>query len=385
MKITIVATFLICGLTGYASAGNSYRSAEGTADGFDFVAVNDNDHVKVTSTGGPCSALGMPRVEAVDGFDAVQKGTWNTNYYLTGTLQDESGDIQVPIYPSINFKANAANSKKLALKTPKGDPEKAYLDKEAKVAECLANHRGQYVAAFGQWMNANMQLCTDCFEGARRQKIYAPVPAPAPVQSNVAQYKPRPDKWDEDEEYNNGGGDDDITMGQAMQIIAGAVVNSSNKKLSNSNSHATVDTASRSSAVAIQKAMPSQYNVASADTNSGQYNQVQTTTSTPYVYDSTYNQCVQYGPHDTLRAYKQFRNTCAFSVSVLRCSVDKNGRDNCAARIFGSFELSAGETNIAEGGDREMKWIVCKLPFRAIGAKVSSANGNLTAPCQRNR
>ncbi|MFL1526831.1 hypothetical protein [Pseudomonas sp. O230] len=183
----------------------------------------------------------------------------------------------------------------------------------------------------------------------------------------------------------NSSDDDDISMSDALISIgnAYAVTQASlNRNNQNRAAPAQVPTIQKQSQLLISQ----QALAANQGSESTQSNAVNSGSSgSPYDYDVSHNQCVTYGRHPTLSAYAQYENTCPYDVSVTYCSVLKNGRDNCANRNFGNFELRAGGTNIAEGADTSVQYIVCKLPYRAIGAKTTVSGGQIFAPCQKNK
>lgn len=183
----------------------------------------------------------------------------------------------------------------------------------------------------------------------------------------------------------NSSDDDDISMSDALISIGNtyAVTHaSSNRNNQNRAAPAQVPTIQKQSQLLIsQKALAA--NQGSENTQSNTANSG--SSESPYDYDVSHNQCVTYGRHPTLSAYAQYENTCPYNVSVTYCSILKSGRDNCANRNFGSFELRAGGTNIAEGSDTSVQYIVCKLPYRAIGAKTTVSGGQIFAPCQKNK
>ncbi|QFG30092.1 hypothetical protein F6476_13255 [Pseudomonas umsongensis] len=199
--------------------------------------------------------------------------------------------------------------------------------------------------------------------------------------NNRPKYQPA----EEDSEDDSDSDDGDIGMAGALSIIANSYASTRTSAQRNTNNHvapASMTSVQKQSQLAnMQRALAANpgyesttANTASRDSGSGHFD-----------YDTSHPQCVTYGRHPTLNVYAQYKNTCPYDVSVTYCGVLKNGRDNCASRIFGSFELKSGGTNIAEGSDASVKYIVCKLPYRAIGSEVSISGDQLSAPCQKNK
>lgn len=183
--------------------------------------------------------------------------------------------------------------------------------------------------------------------------------------------------------------DGDIGMVGALSTIAGAYAATRSSSNHSTNNHAT--TAAMTSILTQSQQSNSQQYMAENQDHDYESERPQSNAGNSssgegsFDYDSTHTQCVTYKRHPTLDDYAQYKNTCPYAVSVTYCSVFKNGRDNCANRIFGSFELKAGGTNIAEGSDVSVSYIVCKLPYRSIGSEVKVSGGKLTAPCQKNK
>lgn len=180
---------------------------------------------------------------------------------------------------------------------------------------------------------------------------------------------------------------DDIGMAGALSIIANTYAATRSSSNHSTNNHVTPATMTSIQTLS-QQSNSQQYRVENQDQDD-ERPQSDTANSNSgggnFDYDSSHTQCVTYGRHPTLNAYAQYKNTCPYSVSVTYCSVFKNGRDNCASRIFGSFDLKAGGTNIAEGSDVSVSYIACKLPYRSIGSEVKVSGGKLSAPCQKNK
>lgn len=182
----------------------------------------------------------------------------------------------------------------------------------------------------------------------------------------------------------NSSEDDDISMSDALISIgnAYAATQASSNRNNQRTANAQVPTIQRQSQLLISQ----QALAANQGSESSQSNTVNSGSSdSTYDYDVSHPQCVTYDRHSTLSAYAQYKNTCPYDVNVTYCGVLKNGRDNCANRNFGSFELRAGGTNIAEGSDRSVQYIVCKLPYRAIGSNTTISGGQMSAPCQKNK
>jgi hypothetical protein len=189
----------------------------------------------------------------------------------------------------------------------------------------------------------------------------------------------------EDEEDQQADEDEDIGMAGALGIITQAALNSHAISRGSATDRVTPATtgaraqqrqltaAQNSVAAGLTAALPESRAARDSGSNS------------PYDYESAHPECVSYERHPTLKAYAQYRNTCAFKVQVLYCAVAKNGNDNCAKRIFGSFELAGGATNIAQGSDTSVKFVVCRSPFQAVGSKVTFSGGELSVPCQKNK
>lgn len=183
--------------------------------------------------------------------------------------------------------------------------------------------------------------------------------------------------------------DDDIGMAGAITAIAGAYV-ATRSSSNHSTNNPVIPAAMTSILTQSQQSNSQQYMAENQDQNyESERPQSNAGNSRSgegsFDYDSSHTQCVTYKKHPTLEDYAQYKNTCPYAVSVTYCSVFKNGRDNCANRIFGSFELKAGGTNIAEGSDVSVSYIACKLPFRSLGSEVKVSGGKLTAPCQKNK
>ncbi|MGF6093886.1 hypothetical protein [Pseudomonas sp. 18175] len=183
-------------------------------------------------------------------------------------------------------------------------------------------------------------------------------------------------------------GDEDIGMAGALGAIATTYSNiQASQKIGKNNRVAVPSTQqdnrafSSSQALARQQALASNQASGTAQLTSANSNRG----NASFDYDVSHSQCVTYGRHPTLKAYAQYKNTCPYSVSVTYCSVLKNGRDNCASRIFGSFQLKPGGTNISEGSDTSVKYLACKLPYQAIGANVTVSGDQMSAPCQKNK
>lgn len=182
----------------------------------------------------------------------------------------------------------------------------------------------------------------------------------------------------------NSSDDDDISMSDALISIgnAYAATQASSNRNNQRTASAQVPTIQKQSQLLISQ----QALAANQGSERSQSNTVNSGSSgSPYDYDVSHPQCVTYDRHPTLSAYAQYKNTCPYDVNVTYCGVLKNGRDNCANRNFGSFELRAGGTNIAEGSDRSVQYIVCKLPYRAIGSNTTISGGQMSAPCQKNK
>lgn len=216
------------------------------------------------------------------------------------------------------------------------------------------------------------------YEQQQQQKL-------AEIEARYAGSNSRVERSSENEEKNE---DEDIGMAGALGIIANTYANIQTSKKSNTNNRVTAPSIQQQNRIlASPQALARQQALAadqvSENTQSNTVNRNQGNGS--FDYDVSHLQCVKYGPHPTLKAYAQYKNTCSYSVSVTYCGVLKNGRDNCASRIFGSFQLKAGGTNIAEGSDTSVKYLVCKLPYHAIGANVTVSADQMSAPCQKNK
>ncbi|MCM8742347.1 hypothetical protein [Pseudomonas koreensis] len=180
------------------------------------------------------------------------------------------------------------------------------------------------------------------------------------------------------------GEDDDIGMAGALAIIANSyAVSQSSAKRSTNNRVAPVQIPSMQQQSQILNSH--QALAANQGYQGNQSNMNKDSGGNFYDYDVSHPQCVTYGRHPSLRDYAQYTNTCPYDVNVTYCAVSKSGKDNCASKIFGSFELRSGETNIAEGTDASVKYVVCKLPYRAIGSEVTVSGGRISAPCQKNK
>lgn len=217
------------------------------------------------------------------------------------------------------------------------------------------------------------------YEESQRQKIEEIAHRP--------RYTPAEEPGDDD----NDSDDNNIGMEGAFSIIANSYVSSrtsAQRNTSNRVAPSSVNSASsvtsfqkQSQRVTTQRALAANQGYESTQANSASIG----SGGGHYDYDTSHPQCVTFGRHPTLNAYTQYTNTCSYGVSVTYCSVLKGGRDNCASRIFGSFDLQAGEKNIADGSDTSVKYIVCKLPYHAMGSAVTISGGELSAPCQKNK
>ena len=178
--------------------------------------------------------------------------------------------------------------------------------------------------------------------------------------------------------------DEEMTRDEALSILAGAVLNQAAKQKSyRQNRIAPEETLSpqpqRTNKVNDPRAQERQI---TGGVGAGTSFSTPDSSDSNLEYDQAVSECVVWERHPTLKAYKQFRNTCGFEVYVLRCMSTDN-IDGCANRQWGSFTLKPYATDISTA--KSVKWMACRAPYVALGSKVTLNGDRLSVPCQKRK